>query len=254
MEENSSPDFDLWVNNMDNYEICKDVYKRIDFNKHTYLKELRDYIVPKSVWIVGGDGFAYDIGYGGLDHILSTNENINILVLDTEVYSNTGGQSSKSSNLGSIASFTANGKNNYKKDLARIAMCYPHVYVACVNIGYNKEQYLKVLQEANNHNGPSIVIAYAPCIEHGIKKGMEHSLDDAYLASKCGYFLTFRYNPQNKVFTLDSKDVDFDRYDEFLSNENRYANLKKINPSEADKLLDNQKKWAKARYEYYSKL
>ena len=254
MEENSSPDFDLWVNNMDNYEICKGVYKRIDFNKHTYLKELRDYIVPKSVWIVGGDGFAYDIGYGGLDHILSTNENINILVLDTEVYSNTGGQSSKSSNLGSIASFTANGKNNYKKDLARIAMCYPHVYVACVNIGYNKEQYLKVLQEANNHNGPSIVIAYAPCIEHGIKKGMEHSLDDAYLASKCGYFLTFRYNPQNKVFTLDSKDVDFDRYDEFLSNENRYANLKKINPSEADKLLDNQKKWAKARYEYYSKL
>ena len=254
MEENSSPDFDLWVNNMDNYEICKDVYKRIDFNKHTYLKELRDYIVPKSVWIVGGDGFAYDIGYGGLDHILSTNENINILVLDTEVYSNTGGQSSKSSNLGSIASFTANGKNNYKKDLARIAMCYPHVYVACVNIGYNKEQYLKVLQEANNHNGPSIVIAYAPCIEHGIKKGMEHSLDDAYLASKCGYFLTFRYNPQNKVFTLDSKDVDFDRYDEFLSNENRYANLKKINPSEADKLLDNQKEWAKARYEYYSKL
>ena len=104
----------------------------------------------------------------------------------------------------------------YKKDLARIAMCYPHVYVACVNIGYNKEQYLKALQEANNHKGPSIIIAYAPCIEHGIKTGMEHSLDDGYLASKCGYFLTFRYNPDTGVFNLDSKDIDLDKYDLFL--------------------------------------
>jgi len=254
MLENKSPLFDKWLDNMDNYDICLEVANEIDYNKHPYLNELRDYILPKSMWIVGGDGFAYDIGYGGLDHVLSTNENINILILDTEVYSNTGGQSSKSSNVGSIASFTSTGKNNYKKDLARIAMCYPHVYVACVNIGYNKEQYLKALQEANNHNGPSIIIAYAPCIEHGIKTGMEHSLDDAYLASKCGYFLTFRYNPDNQTFSLDSKDVDFDRYDEFLSNENRYANLKKVNSESAIELLEKQKEWAKNRFDYYSKL
>ena len=254
MEENKSELFNKWLDNMDNYNTCLDVYNNTDFNKHPVLNELRDYIVPKSMWIIGGDGFAYDIGYGGIDHVLSTNENINILVLDTEVYSNTGGQSSKSSNLGSIASFTANGKKNYKKDLARIAMCYPHVYVACVNIGYDKEHYLKVLQEANNHNGPSIVIAYAPCIEHGIKTGMEHSLDDAKLATECGYFLTFRYNPENKTFSLDSKNIDFDKYDSFLSNENRYANLKKVNPDDAEELLNMQKEWAKNRYEYYSKL
>ena len=254
MEENRCPLFDKWLANMDDYETTMEVYNEIDFDKYPELNELRDYIVPKSMWIVGGDGFAYDIGYGGLDHVLSTNENINILILDTEVYSNTGGQSSKSSNVGSIASFTSKGKNNYKKDLARIAMCYPHVYVACVNIGYNKEQYLKALQEANNHNGPSLIIAYAPCIEHGIKKGMEHSLDDAYLASLCGYFLTFRYNPDNQTFSLDSKDVDFDKYDEFLSNENRYANLKKVNKEEADILLEKQKEWAKNRFDYYSKL
>ena len=254
MLENNCPLFEKWLNNMDNYDTCLEVYNEIDFSKHAPLNDLRDYILPKSLWIVGGDGFAYDIGYGGLDHVLSTNENINILILDTEVYSNTGGQSSKSSNVGSIASFTSTGKSNYKKDLARIAMCYPHVYVACVNIGYNKEQYLKALQEANDHNGPSIIIAYAPCIEHGIKSGMEHSLDDAYLASKCGYFLTFRHNPDNHTFSLDSKDVDFDKYDEFLSNENRYANLKKVNADEAEELLNKQKEWAKNRFDYYSKL
>lgn len=254
MEENRNPIFDKWLNNMDDYTVCSEVYDEIDFNEHPYLNELRDYIKPKSMWIIGGDGFAYDIGYGGIDHVLSTNENINILILDTEVYSNTGGQSSKSSNLGSIASFTSSGKVNYKKDLARIAMCYPHVYVACVNIGYNKEQYLKALQEADKHNGPSIIIAYAPCIEHGIKTGMEHSLDDAYKATKCGYFLTFRYNPDTEVFSLDSKDIDVNVYDEFLSNENRYANLKKVNPDGADMLLDKQKEWAKNRYNYYSKL
>ena len=133
-------------------------------------------------------------------------------------------------------------------------MCYPHVYVACVNIGYNKEQYLKALQEASNHKGPSIVIAYAPCIEHGIKTGMEHSLDDANLATTCGYFLTFRYNPDDNKFVLDSKEIDASKYDDFLSNENRYANLKKVNPEKAQELLDMQKEWAKNRFEYYSKL
>ena len=246
--------FSLWLENSDNYDICKQVLKNIDFVKHKELKPLKDYITPPSMWIVGGDGFAYDIGYGGLDHVLSRNENVNILVLDTEVYSNTGGQASKSSNMGSVVQFASHGKQNYKKDLARIAMCYPNCYVASCNIGYDKEQYLKVLKEAQEHNGPSIVIAYAPCIEHGIKGGMENSLKNSRLATDCGYFLIFRYNPDSEKFTLDSKKPDFNKYDEFLSSENRYNNLKSVNKEHADEILDNQKEWAKKRYEYYKKL
>ncbi|MGM9881430.1 MAG: pyruvate:ferredoxin (flavodoxin) oxidoreductase [Bacilli bacterium] len=246
--------FKKWLENSENYEICKEVSDSIDYRKHPYLLDMQDYIIPKSVWIVGGDGFAYDIGYGGLDHILSKNENINILVLDTEVYSNTGGQSSKSSNLGSIASFTSHGKDNYKKDLARIAMCYPNCYVACTNIGYNKEQYLKVLKEASEHNGPSLVIAYSPCIEHGIKTGMEHSQSNGYLATKCGYFLTFRYNPNTSKLILDSKEPDFTKYEDYLMTENRFANLKRVNKDNASNILESQKKWAIDRYNYYKKL
>jgi len=246
--------FKKWLLNMDDVDICMEVYNEIDYKKHPFLLDMKDYIVPKSMWIIGGDGFAYDIGYGGLDHVLSRGDNVNILVLDTEVYSNTGGQSSKSSNLGSIASFAASGKEHYKKDLARIAMCYPHVYVACTNIGYNREQFLKVLKEASLYNGPSLVIAYCPCIEHGIKSGMDHSQDNANLASKCGYFLTFRYNPTDSKFILDSKDVDFDKYEEFLMTENRFANLKRVNKDNADKILEEQKKWAINRYNYYKRL
>jgi len=251
MQDNKCALFKKWLDNMDDYTVCKEAQDKIDYTKHPYLEKLKDCIVPKSMWIIGGDGFAYDIGYGGLDHVLSTNENINILVLDTEVYSNTGGQSSKSSNIGSIASFTANGKRNYKKDLARIAMCYPHVYVAQTNIGYNSEQYLKVLDEANKHNGPSLIIAYSPCIEHGIKTGMEHSQTNAYLATKCGYFPTFRYNPDTEKFTLDSKNVEFDKYDEFLMTENRYASLKAMDEDVCKEILDKQKDWAIKRYNYY---
>ena len=245
--------FKKWLDNKDNYSVCREVLNEIDYKKHPFLLNMKDYILPKSVWIVGGDGFAYDIGYGGLDHVLSKQENINILVLDTEVYSNTGGQSSKSSNLGSVASFTSKGKENYKKDLARIAMCYPHVYVAATNIGYNKEQYLKVLKEASEHNGPSLVIAYSPCIEHGIKTGMEHSQSNAYLASKCGYFLTFRSNPNGK-FILDSKNPEFDKYEDYLMTENRFANLKRVNKEEAEEILNKQKQWAINRYNYYKKI
>ena len=243
--------FKLWLDNMDDIEITSKVRDEIDYDKHPFLEEYKSDIVKNTVWIIGGDGFAYDIGYGGLDHVLSKNDNINILVLDTEVYSNTGGQSSKSSNMGSIASFTSHGKNNYKKDLARIAMCYPHVYVASVNMGYDPEHYLKVLKEANDYNGPSIIIAYSPCIEHGIKLGMEHSLDNAKLASICGYFLTFRYSPIDNKFILNNKNVDFDKYNDFLMTENRYANLKKVNPKEADIILESQKQWAINRYNYY---
>ena len=246
--------FKLWLENMDNYEICKEVKEKIDYKKHPYLLEMKDYILPKSMWIVGGDGFAYDIGYDGIDHVLSKKENINILVLDTEVYSNTGGQSSKSSNIGSVASFTSNGKDNYKKDLARIAMCYPHVYVATTNIGYNKEQYLKVLKEASEHNGPSLVIAYSPCIEHGIKTGMQDSQSNAHLATECGYFITFRYNPDTNKFILDSKAPNFDKYEDYLMTENRFANLKRVNKENAGILLEEQKSWAMNRYNYYKKL
>ena len=208
----------------------------------------KNYILPITMFIIGGDGFAYDIGFGGLDHIISTNYDVNILVLDTEVYSNTGGQTSKSSNIGSVASFADAGKKNFKKDLARIGLCYPNCYVACVNIAYDKEHYLKVLKEAKEHKGPSLIIAYSPCIEHGNKAGMEHSLDNGYLATKCGYFLTFKYNPADEKFILNSKNVDFDLYEEFLSKENRYTNTEDKN------LLVEQKIWAMKRYEYYKSL
>ncbi len=246
--------FKKWLDNMNDYDICLEVKNNIDYKKHDYLNDLKDYITPSVVFIVGGDGFAYDIGYGGLDHVLSRNDNINILVLDTEVYSNTGGQASKSSNLGATASFAKSGKDSYKKDLARMAMCYQHVYVATTNIGYNKMQYLKVLKEAVAHDGPSLIIAYCPCIEHGIKIGMEHSQTNAYLATKCGYFPTFRSNPDTKSFTLDSTDVEFDKYEDYLKTENRFARLKDVNPLLAEDILARQKQWALDRYNYYKKL
>ena len=257
MKDNLSKDKELfmkWLENFNDVNICREVLAEIDFEKHKELKKYVSYIVPNSMWIVGGDGFAYDIGYGGIDHVISRNDNINILVLDTEVYSNTGGQASKSSNKGAIAQFASHGKQSYKKDLARIDMCYPNCYVACVNIGYDKEQYLRVLKEADEHNGPSLVIAYSPCIEHGIKKGMEYSLVDSHLATECGYFPIFRYSPEKEKFYLDSRKVDFSLYDTFLEGENRYLNLKRINPTEADAILADQKDNAIKRYRYYQKL
>ena len=246
--------FKKWLSNMNNYEICKEVASEIDYKKHPYLKAMEKYIIPKSMWIVGGDGFAYDIGYDGIDHVLSKTDNINIMVLDTEVYSNTGGQASKSSNIGAVASFASNGKNNYKKDLARIAMCYPHVYVAACNIGYNSEQYLKALKEASSYDGPSLIICYSPCIEHGIKNGMEHSQSNAHLATECGYFITFRYNPSTGKLILDSKNPNFDKYEYYLMTENRFANLKNVNSENANMILEEQKKWAINRYNYYKKI
>ncbi len=255
MEEyKNNKTFKKWLENMNDYDICSEVKEKINYHHHPYLLEMKDYIVPKSLWILGGDGFAYDIGYGGLDHVLSQKENINILVLDTEVYSNTGGQSSKSSSKGSIASFTSKGKTNYKKDLARIAMSYPHVYVATTNIGYNKEQYLKCIKEASDYSGPSLVIAYSPCIEHGIKTGMEHSQSNAHLATECGYFPVFRYNPNTKKLTLDSKNPDFTKYEDYLMTENRFSNLKRVNKENATTLLEEQKQWAIDRYNYYKKI
>ena len=226
-------------------------------SKNEEIKELLDQegdLVSKSQWIIGGDGWAYDIGYGGVDHVLASDQNVNILVLDTEVYSNTGGQASKATHTGSLASFASNGKVTQKKDLARIAMCYPHVYVGQICLGSNFVQTIKIMKEAASYHGPSILIAYSPCISHGIKKGMSYTIEEEKLATKCGYFPTFSYHPETKKFTLYSKNINFDLYDEFLSGETRYSNLKKVNPEEAKRLLKENKEQAIKKYRYYQSL
>jgi len=229
------------------------LYEVVDDSKIPELIEMKEFIKSKSFWIVGGDGWAYDIGFGGLDHVLSTKENINILVLDTEVYSNTGGQSSKSSPKGSVAKFTNTGKVNAKKDLARIALSYPHVYVATISLGANMQQAINALNEAKNYNGPSIVIAYAPCIAQGILKGMTNSIEEEKRATQSGYFPIFRYNPDTEKFSLDSK-ADFTKYKEFLGGENRYRSLARTNRENFEELLDENLNDAKRRYEYYENL
>jgi len=253
MDNSNSKLFSEWINNYDNYEITKNVYDNLNNDIPEELKELKDYIPSRNYWCIGGDGWAYDIGFSGIDHVLASNDNINILVLDTEVYSNTGGQSSKASKAGSIASFATSGKKTNKKDLARIAMTYPNAYVAQVSLGANMMQVIKTLKEANDYNGPSIVIAYCPCISHGIKGGMENSVSMEKLAVESGYFLTFRRHPING-FILDSKNVDFDKYEEFLNSQTRYSNLEKVNKEEAKSLLEQNKKDAIAKFEYYSNL
>ncbi|MCI8575442.1 MAG: pyruvate:ferredoxin (flavodoxin) oxidoreductase [Bacilli bacterium] len=218
------------------------------------LKELIDYIPARTVWAFGGDGWAYDIGFGGIDHVLSSNENVKILVLDTEVYSNTGGQMSKSSHQGQVAEFADFGKRVPKKDLFRIAMSYPNCYVASVSLGANMMHTLKVFKEAEEHVGPSIILAYAPCIEHGIKGGMSCSTLEQKLAVDVGYSLLMRYQPTEKKLYLDSKEPNFERYDEFLNNEVRYRALKIKDASCAEVLLQENKEHAIARYQYYLKL
>ncbi len=217
---------------------------------------LKDYLVKVSQWIIGGDGWAYDIGYGGLDHVIANQEDVNILVVDTEVYSNTGGQSSKSSRTGSIAKFTASGKPGKKKDLASIAMSYGHVYVATISHGANPNQVIKALKEAEAYKGPSIIIAYSPCIAHNIKSGLYMSQMEAKLATECGYFPTFRFNPDlalegKNPFTMDSKEPDWSKYNDFLMNEGRYNQLAKINPEKAQELLETNLADAKKRYAKY---
>ena len=226
-----------------------------------YAKELislKDYFVKISQWIMGGDGWAYDIGYGGIDHVIANNEDVNILVLDTEVYSNTGGQSSKSAPTGSIAKFTAAGKGTKKKDLAAIAMSYGHVYVAQISHGASPSQVLKALKEAESYEGPSIVIAYAPCIEHGIKGGLTNSFAQAKLATECGYWPTFRFDPRRELegknpFVIDSKQPVWDKYHDYLLSESRYAQLAQINPDHAAELLDKNLADAKRRWTMYKR-
>lgn len=217
---------------------------------------MKDLYTKKSIWIFGGDGWAYDIGYGGLDHVLASGEDVNVLVLDTEVYSNTGGQSSKSTPTGAIAKFAAAGKNVKKKDLGMMAMSYGYVYVASVSMGANKNQLLKAVLEAERYKGPSLIIAYAPCINHGIN--MSKSQNEMKMAVESGYWPLYRYNPDlilegKNPFILDSKEPTAS-FRDFLMGEVRYASLKKLFPETAEELYARAEKEAKARYEQYKRL
>lgn len=244
-----------YLDHSDGYEITKKVYQTLDYDKlPPEFKELKDYLPSRTHWAIGGDGWAYDIGFSGIDHALASNDDINILVLDSQVYSNTGGQSSKASPKGAIASFASDGKRTSKKDLARIALSYPNAYVAQVSLGANGMQLIKAFKEAVKHKGPSIVIAYTPCISHGIKGGMENSVEMEKLATTSGYYPIFRYNPDTGIFTLDSKNVNFDLYEEFLMKQTRFAMLEVINKEHAKELLEQQKEEAMKRYEYYKNL
>ena len=222
------------------------------------LKE-KDFLAKKSQWIFGGDGWAYDIGFGGVDHVLASGKDINVMVFDTEVYSNTGGQSSKSTPTGAIAQFAAGGKETKKKDLAGIAMSYGYVYVAHISMGADMNQCVKALAEAEAYPGPSLIIGYAPCELHGIAKGgMNHCQDEMKKAVKAGYWNLFSFNPALKAegknpFTLTSKAGD-GSYQEFLNNEARYTRLIKPFPERAEKLFAKSEETAKARYTHLEKL
>ena len=215
----------------------------------------KDFLAKKSQWIFGGDGWAYDIGFGGVDHVLASGQDINVMVFDTEVYSNTGGQSSKATPTGAIAQFAAGGKEVKKKDMASIAMSYGYVYVAQISMGADFNQTVKAIAEAEAYPGPSLIIAYAPCINHGIKKGMSKAQTEEELAVKCGYWHNFRFNPAaEKKFTLDSKEPDMTDYQEFLNGEVRYNSLKRQNPEKAERLFAKNEAEAKDRYAYLQKL
>ena len=223
------------------------------------IEGLAPYLTKRSQWIIGGDGASYDIGFGGLDHVIASGKNVNILVLDTEVYSNTGGQSSKSTPIGAIAKFAAAGKRIRKKDLGLIATTYGYVYAAQVAMGADNAQTLKALREAEAYDGPSIVIAYAPCINHGIKKGMGLSQEEERLAVECGYWHLWRYNPAAEAegknpFTLDSKEPQWDKFQDFLKGEVRFASLQKMFPAEASELFKACQDNAEWRYNNYKRL
>jgi pyruvate-ferredoxin/flavodoxin oxidoreductase len=269
-EEVKAP-FQAWIENKEDAKGSKSATLEIlrvlnnnnveDERAKTILKEIedkKDYLIKKSVWIVGGDGWAYDIGYGGLDHVLASGENVNVLVFDTEVYSNTGGQSSKATPTSAVAKFAASGKKVKKKDLGMIATTYGYVYVAQVGMGANKNQFMKALQEAEAYDGPSIIIAYAPCINHGIKQGMGKTQEQTKRAVEAGYWHLWRYNPTLKEegknpFILDSKEPTAD-FKEFLMGEVRYTSLMNSFPEIAEELFEKAEKDAKERYETYKRM
>ena len=255
-----------WLDNRSDYAVTRDIADKLvpmmeacgcDTCKN--ILALKQYIPARSQWIIGGDGASYDIGYGGLDHVLASGENVNILVLDTEVYSNTGGQSSKATPAGAIAKFAASGKKIRKKDLGMMAMSYGYVYVAQVAMGASPVQYMNAIKEAEAYDGPSLIIAYAPCINHGLKAGMGLSQKEEKLAVECGYWQLYRYNPMleeqgKKAFSLDSKEPDWSKFQGFLQGEVRFSSLSKLYPERAAELLEKTEEFAKIRYNNYKKL
>jgi pyruvate-ferredoxin/flavodoxin oxidoreductase len=261
---------DAWISNFDDKintrSISENLIKELEKSELTneayelkkYILENKEHLVKKSMWMYGGDGWAYDIGYGGLDHVLATGTDVNIMVVDTEVYSNTGGQSSKATQLGAVAHFAASGKKIKKKDLGLIAMAYGDVYVAQVAMGANQNQLMKAIIEAESYNGPSIIIAYAPCINHGIVKGMAYSQEESKLAVESGYWHLYRHNPLNKEkglnpFILDSKEPTRSLKD-FLMGEVRFSSLVRTFPDEAERLFAEAETAAKETYKRYKKL
>ena len=255
-----------WLENRNDYAVTREVADRLipilegkPCDNAKKLVELKNFIAARSQWIFGGDGASYDIGYGGLDHVLASGENVNILVLDTEVYSNTGGQSSKATPAGAIAKFAASGKKIRKKDLGMMAISYGYVYVAQVAMGASPVQYMNAIKEAEAYDGPSLIIAYAPCINHGLKAGMGLSQKEEKLAVECGYWHLYRYNPalekQGKnPFTLDSKEPDWTKFQDFLKGEVRFASLYKSFPDRAAELLAKTEEFAKIRLNTYKRL
>jgi len=258
--------FEEWLKDKDNAEASRiasaKVVEACEKDKSDVAKEilsLKQYLVKKSHWIFGGDGWAYDIGYGGLDHVIALGEDVNILVLDTEVYSNTGGQASKSTPAGAVAKFAASGKKIRKKDLGQMAMSYGYVYVAQVAMGASNAQYLKAIKEGEAYKGPSLIIAYAPCINHGLREGMGKTQAQEKAAVEAGYWHLYRYNPLlekegKNPFILDSKEPDWTKFQDFLHSEVRYTSLTKSFPGEAEVLFKAAEENAKWRYKSYQRL
>ena len=260
--------FQLWLDSMDDGEASKVAAKKVlealadyEYKENKIINEIlekKDYLVKKSHWIIGGDGWAYDIGYGGLDHVLSTGDDVNLFVMDTEIYSNTGGQSSKATPTAAIAKFAAAGKKVRKKDLGLMAMSYGYVYVAQIALGANMNQAIKAITEAESYKGPSLIIAYAPCISHGIKTGMGTSIKEEKKAVEAGYWHLYRYNPQLKEqgknpFILDSKEPT-GSFKEFIQGEIRYSSLMNVFPEMAEEMFNAAEKHARERYEAYRRM
>ncbi|MEA3448862.1 MAG: pyruvate:ferredoxin (flavodoxin) oxidoreductase [Bacteroidota bacterium] len=255
-----------WIDNMEDAagseEVSEKLLAKLEAMNDDAAKnilEFKDYLIKKSVWIVGGDGWAYDIGYGGLDHVIASGKDVNLLVLDTEVYSNTGGQASKSTPVGAVAKFAASGMKTRKKDLGAMAMVYGSVYVAQVAMGASQNQFFKAIKEAEAYPGPSLIIAYAPCINHGLRKGMEKTQTEEADAVKFGFWHNYRYNPLlekegKNPFQLDSKEPDWDKFQDFLLGETRFLSLTRTFPEEAKRLFKITEEDAKWRYNYYKRL
>lgn len=266
VSEEMKQSFENWINTMYDgvaspaaSDTLIDILKKDNSEFSKKLLELEQYFVKKSVWIFGGDGWAYDIGYGGLDHVLASGEDVNLLVLDTEVYSNTGGQASKSTPVGAVAKFAAAGKRVRKKDLGMMAMSYGYVYVAQVSLGASQSQFFNAIKEAEAYHGPSLIIAYAPCINHGLTEGMGRTQYQKKFAVESGYWQLYRYNPMlepqgKNPFSLDSKEPDWDLFQKFLNSEVRYTSLKKSFPREAAELFIAAQENAMWRYKQYKRL